>query len=202
MHSSLEKLASVRTSMKERNIDAYIIPSSDPHLSEYIPDYWKIIPWLTGFTGSAATVIVTENFAGLWTDSRYSIQAQIQIAGSGFELMKPIGLHPSDFIEWLASAISEESNIAFDGRLFSITQFRKIVSSLEGKKVTYINDSDLISDLFVNRPAMPASRAWDHKTEYSGKGPVFEDCSGETTNGKNRTFIIIYLHLPRILCGY
>ena len=79
MIHSEEKLAILRTSMKSANIDAYIIPVSDPHLSEYIPDHWRIIAWLTGFTGSAATVVVTDTFAGLWTDTRYFIQAENQL---------------------------------------------------------------------------------------------------------------------------
>ena len=87
LHS--EKLSLIRTAMKEERVDVYIIPSTDPHLGEYIPDHWRIIAWLTGFTGSAATLVITESFAGLWTDSRYFIQAENQLSGSGFLLMKP-----------------------------------------------------------------------------------------------------------------
>jgi Xaa-Pro aminopeptidase len=79
MNPYAEKLALLRAAMKENNIDAYIIPSIDPHPGEYIPDHWRIIAWLTGFTGSAATVVVTDSFAGLWTDYRYLIQAENQL---------------------------------------------------------------------------------------------------------------------------
>lgn len=72
--------------MKKCGIDVYIIPVSDPHLGEYVPDHWRIIEWLTGFTGSSATVVITDSFAGLWTDSRYFIQADKQLRGSGFML--------------------------------------------------------------------------------------------------------------------
>ena len=85
----LVRLASLREAMKENKIDIYIIPTGDPNLGEYIPEHWRIIPWLTGFTGSAATVIVTAEFAGLWTDSRYFVQAHNQLIDSGFRFMKP-----------------------------------------------------------------------------------------------------------------
>ena len=75
INPSFEKLALLRALMKDLNIDAYIIPSTDPHLGEYVPDYWRVIAWLTGFTGSSATVVVTDLFAGVWTDSRYFVQA-------------------------------------------------------------------------------------------------------------------------------
>lgn len=75
MPSPAEKLLSLRNAMKAKGIDIYILPMSDPHLGEYIPEHWQLIRWLTGFTGSAATVVITESHAGLWTDSRYFIQA-------------------------------------------------------------------------------------------------------------------------------
>ncbi|MBW6502123.1 MAG: aminopeptidase P family N-terminal domain-containing protein, partial [Bacteroidales bacterium] len=84
MNPPAEKLTLLRTVLKARDIDACLIPSADPHLNEYLPDHWKIIPWLTGFTGSAATLVITDSFAGLWTDSRYYLQAEVQLRGSGF----------------------------------------------------------------------------------------------------------------------
>ena len=97
MHPSKEKLAGLRALMTERHIDAYVIPSTDPHLGEYVNDHWRIIAWLTGFTGSAATVVITDTFAGLWTDSRYFVQAENQLAGSGFVLMRPVMPEKKDF---------------------------------------------------------------------------------------------------------
>ena len=104
-----DKLALIRAALKQYSIDAYIIPLSDPHLGENIPDHWKIIPWLTGFTGSAATVVVTNDFAGLWTDSRYFIQAEKQLSGSGFSLMKPESYMPSDHADWLSEKMKPGS---------------------------------------------------------------------------------------------
>jgi len=87
MNISKSRLTQIRALMKECKIDVYIIANTDPHLGEYIPDHWKIVQWLTGFTGSSAIVIIAKKFAGLWTDSRYFLQAEQQLSGSGFSLM-------------------------------------------------------------------------------------------------------------------
>src|SRR4030042_687198 len=115
MTNNVEKLASLRTALKHYSLDAYIIPLSDLHLSENIPDHWRIIKWLTGFTGSAATVVVTDSSAGLWTDSRYFIQDEKQLVGSGFELVKPKAFYTSDFIDVLSENMNSGCRIAFDG---------------------------------------------------------------------------------------
>ena len=169
MKSFSHKLNALRSALKQNSIDAYIVPLSDPHLGENVPDHWKIIPWLTGFTGSFATVVVTDSFAGLWTDSRYFIQAEKQLAGSGFDLVRPISLTPPTFIGWLAENISSGSRIGFDGRIFSIMLFRKLEQQLKNKSITFICDCDLISEIWTERPPLPSAKAWDHPVEYSGK---------------------------------
>ncbi|MCX6334894.1 MAG: aminopeptidase P family protein [Bacteroidia bacterium] len=169
MNASVDRLALIRAALKQNSIDTYIIPLSDPHLGENIPDHWKIVPWLTGFTGSAATVVITDSFAGLWTDSRYFIQAEKQLAGSGFDLIKPQSVRPSDFVSWLEENVKPDSRIAFDGRIFSITGFRKLEQRLKNKCIIFDNDCDLITDIWEDRPLMPVSKAWDHTLEFSGK---------------------------------
>lgn len=169
MSSFIENLALLRASMKEKEIDAYIIPSSDPHLGEYIPDYWKIIAWLTGFTGTSATVIVTDSFAVLWTDSRYFIQAENQLNDSGFVLMKPVMHGNKDFSDWLADIIKAGDKIAYDGRTLSIGRMRKIEKVLEFIKVIFDTECDLISALWIDRPPMPVSVAFDHSKLFCGK---------------------------------
>lgn len=169
MSSFIEKMALLRATMKEINIDAYIIPSTDPHLGEYVPDYWHIIAWLTGFSGSVATVVVTDSFAGLWTDSRYYIQAQSQLRGSGFVLMKPVFPDKKDFIEWLDDNISTGNKIALDGRIFSIDKMRKIEKVLDEKNVLFDFDCDLISELWTDRPQMQNLVAFDHQVVFCGK---------------------------------
>jgi Xaa-Pro aminopeptidase len=169
MNPCTERLALLRTSMKDNSIDTYIIPSTDPHLGEYVPDHWRIIEWLTGFTGSASTVIVTDTFAGLWTDSRYFIQAENELRGTGFVVMKPSLTDGKDFNDWLADNVDPGSKVALDGITFSIMRLRKLKTSLGGKSVSLDIDCDLISGLWTERPPMPASVAFDHPVSFSGK---------------------------------
>ena len=169
MNSFIHNLALLRVLMKENKIDIYIIPSTDPHLGEYIPDHWRVIEWLTGFTGSAATVVLTDTFAGLWTDSRYFIQAERQLSDSGFVLMKPSLSEKMDFVDWLIENIDPGNNVALDGRTFSVDRIRWIEKSLQGKNISLNVNCDLISGLWIDRPPMPHSMAFDHSVMFCGK---------------------------------
>jgi Xaa-Pro aminopeptidase len=163
------RLAQLRASMKKHDIDAYVIFNTDPHIGEYVPDHWKIVPWLTGFTGSSAIVIVAKKFAGLWTDSRYLLQAGQQLSGSGF-LLRKINV-PGDlsWVEWLAEKTKNGGRIGTDGRIFSIKDLEKLKKALKDKKVDIDVASDLISDIWTDRPSMPFSIAFDHDIVYAGK---------------------------------
>src|SRR5512133_2790033 len=162
MNSYFEKLSLLRALMKEKNIDFYLIPSTDPHLGEYIPDHWRLIEWLTGFTGSAATILVTESFAGLWTDSRYFIQAEKQLYGTGFVLVKPDPGTKNDIISWIKNNINTGAKIAFDGRIFSIDRTRQFEKAFETKNVSFDPDCDLIAGLLVDRPPLPVFPVFEH----------------------------------------
>ena len=164
-----DKLELLRVAMKDRGIATYIIPSSDPHLGEYIPDHWQIIKWLTGFTGSAATVVITDTFAGLWTDSRYFIQAEKQVSGSGFEFVRPGAFQRNDYMDYISENAKHGDKIGIDGRVFSIATFRRLEKRLDGKMVSFDTHCDLITSLWTNRPPLPFSQAFDHPVEYSGK---------------------------------
>lgn len=169
LHRSKERLARLRASMKAKSIDAYIIFNTDPHLGEYIPEHWKIIPWLTGFTGSSAIVVVTRRFAGLWTDSRYFLQAGQQLSGSGFILRKTnVSVEPS-WLEWLAQNIKKRGRIGLDGRIFPIKQLEGLKKALNNRKVGIDISCDLISDIWNDRPEPPFSIAFDHNIIFSGK---------------------------------
>jgi Xaa-Pro aminopeptidase len=169
MPHSQQRLEDLRVSMKENGIDAYLLFNTDPNLGENMPDHWKIIAWLTGFTGSAATVIVTGTFAGLWTDSRYFVQAPDQLLGSGLQFMKPGNNDKKDFIDWMSENLENKSTIGFDGRTVSIEKMRKIERLLDGKDIIYINDSDLISGIWTERPPIPDLPAFDFPVIYAGK---------------------------------
>ncbi len=165
-----ERLSLLRVALKENGIGYYMIPSSDPHLGEYVPDHWRIVAWLTGFTGSAATLIISDSFAGLWTDSRYFVQAENQLEGSGFDLMKSVQPDRLDYINWLADNVKTGSKTGLDGKTFSIGLMRRIEKCLEGKNITIDSNCDLISEIWTDRPPMPVSVAFDHPVSFCGKG--------------------------------
>src|SRR5690625_1386625 len=116
----IEKLAQIREKMKAEGVDGYIITSSDPHISEYLPDRYKCIEWVSGFTGSAGTLAITQDFAGLWTDSRYFVQAKEQLNGTGFELVPLQKQGAFEYVEWLGEQLPKGSRVAFDGQLASL----------------------------------------------------------------------------------
>jgi Xaa-Pro aminopeptidase len=169
MNTYKARLSQVRALMKECKIDAYIILNTDPHLGEYIPEHWKIVRWLTGFTGSAATVVVAKKFAGLWTDSRYFLQAEQQLFGSGFSLMKIGTAGVPAWLEWLGGKMKKGSCIGVDGRIFSIENLNKLKKIPNAKGIKIDPNCDLISDIWKERPAMPDSIAYDHNITYCGK---------------------------------
>jgi Xaa-Pro aminopeptidase len=169
MNPFRRRLGLIRRSMKKNKTDVYIIPSTDPHLGEYVPDHWRIIQWLTGFTGSAATVVITGSHAGLWTDSRYFIQAEQQLEGTGVTLMNTNLTDSKDFSEWLRETLKKGGRIGLDGRIFSISGFRKLETALKGRGTIIKTDKDLVSELWDNRPELPESKAFDHDISYCGR---------------------------------
>ncbi|MRR19615.1 aminopeptidase P family protein, partial [bacterium] len=163
------RLASVRAQMIKRGIDALIVPSADPHLGEYVPDYWRVIRWLTGFTGSAGTVVITKSFAGLWTDSRYFIQAEEQLRNSGYQLVRLRVPHTPEHIEWVAGTMKEGSKVAVDGRLISAGQQNLLRAALREKGIRLTLSVDLISPLWKERPPLPDRMAFSLPVEYAGE---------------------------------
>ena len=143
--------------MAESGIDAYIIPSSDPHISEYVPERYKSIQFLSGFTGSAGTLVITADFAGLWTDFRYFEQATAQLEGSGFDLVKLKIQHTPEYIQWLDEHLGTGAKIAFDFKVVSVLLGEEITLSLAARGITFEN-IDLLEQIWTNRPMLP-----DHK---------------------------------------
>ncbi|MCF8223079.1 MAG: aminopeptidase P family protein [Bacteroidales bacterium] len=164
-----KNLQQVRKLMEENNLDAYIIPVTDPHLGEYVPAHWRIISWLTGFTGSAANVVITKDFAGLWTDSRYFIQAAGQLEGSGFELMKLKIPHTPEYIDWLRDNLPESSRAGVDGRIIPMGILRLMEKTFSRKRIRVETDHDLVSPVWKNRPPLPDAMAFEHHLKFAGK---------------------------------
>src|SRR5690606_2123598 len=170
----VERLQALREQMKVRGIDAYIIPSSDPHISEYLPERYKCIAWVSGFTGSAGTLAITQDFAGLWTDSRYFVQAAEQLDGSGYELVKLQVQHAPEYADWLAGRLPENGVVAFDGALTSVSLAKTLINKLEPLRIQVQGEVDLLTPLWNDRPTLPTSPAY----------VLDEDITGEHTSAK------------------
>ncbi|MDZ7739887.1 MAG: aminopeptidase P family N-terminal domain-containing protein [Bacteroidales bacterium] len=169
MSEAKDKLKAIREQMGEKGIDAYIIPVTDPHLGEYVPDHWRIVRWLTGFTGSAANVLITSDFAGLWTDSRYFVQAEAQLSGSGFELVKLKVPHTPEYIDWLVENMPAGTKIAADGRIMPLGTVKMMEKAFSRKKINLDTEFDLISGIWHNRVPMPEAEAFEHHIRFAGK---------------------------------
>ncbi len=167
-----ERLSALRNVMKAQSLDAYMIPSSDPHQSEYVADHWKSRSWISGFTGSAGTVIVTQEHAGVWTDSRYFIQAEAQLKDNDFELHRQKIPHAPEHLKWLKENLKTGARLGFDGRLFSVGQVRRLAKSLEGKNITLDSEQDLISSIWKDRSPLPQRPIFEHDVKYAGLSRV------------------------------
>lgn len=162
-----QRIENLRKLMKDRKIEAYIIPTSDPHQSEYLPDHYKEREFISGFTGSAGTAVVTMDQAKLWTDSRYFLQAASELENSEFELMK-IGDEDYPTIEeYLEDVVTEFGKIAFNGNLFSVKEYKKLSESMGAR--TLISDLDYISKLWNDRPSLRTDKVWLMDENYTGE---------------------------------
>lgn len=162
-----ERLAQLRAAMQRAQVDACIIPSSDPHLSEYLPGRWQGREWLTGFTGSVGTFIATSDFAGCWTDARYWTQAGTELAGSSVQLMKiPSGaslLH----IDWLAANLAPGQTVAVDARVLGLSGARLLADALSARGVHLRTDIDLLDSFWSERPALPPQPVSEHAAPFA-----------------------------------
>ena len=160
-------LVHLRAAMRRELIDAVIIPSADPHLSEYLPGRWKGREWLSGFTGSVGTFIATAHFAGVWTDARYWTQAETELAGSAVTLMKiPSGaslLH----IDWLAANMAPGQTVAVDARVLGLSTARLLAAALAGRGISLRTDIDLLDEVWSERPGLPCGAVFEHLAPYA-----------------------------------
>ena len=161
------RLAALRAAMKQHGVTAVLVPSADPHLSEYLPDHWQARAWLSGFTGSAGTLIVTADHAGLWTDSRYFSQAEQQLAGTGAVLMKLQVPQAAEHLAWLQANLREGDVLAIAGDSLSVTGRRQIERRLAGSGATLRTDLDLPGAVWTDRPALPKAPVIAHDPAFA-----------------------------------
>ena len=162
-----ERIASLRQAMRRLKLDACIVPSADPHLSEYLPQYWQGRRWLSGFTGSVATLVVTAEFAGLWVDSRYWVQAEKQLAGSGIALMKLAVQGSLGHVEWLAANLRAGARVGVDGRVLGLAAFRALTQALAPAGVALDIMADPLGEIWQDRPPLPAAPVFEHLPPYA-----------------------------------
>ena len=167
-----QRLKKLRDLMAKRGMDAYVIPTSDFHESEYVGDYFKARKYMSGFTGSAGTLVVTAKEACLWTDGRYFIQAANQLKDTTVTLMK-IGEEGTPLIEdYLYKAIPAKGKLGFDGRVVTASEGRSFMERLADKQVSLATSEDLVDLIWEDRPAMSTEPAFLLDEKYAGKSAV------------------------------
>lgn len=163
------RLEALRAKMADAEVAAVIIPHTDPHQSEYLAEHWQVRQYLSGFTGSAGTLVVTAETALLWTDSRYFLQGAQQLEGTGIQLMKE-GLPETPSIEnWLCANLAEETTVGVDGMLFSVNDVKRLTVALGSKKITLDTNFAPISGLWNGRPNIPNDWLYVHDVKYAGE---------------------------------
>ena len=164
-----ERLQALRRVLDVQGVKAFIVPSTDPHLSEYTAPHWKAREWISGFTGSAGTVVVLPTEAGLWTDSRYFLQAAAELEGSGITLHKE-GIPGTPSVEeFLCQTLRQGDTVGIDGKLFSVLQAEKLNNALNTHGIRLAAIGDPIEEIWTDRPPMPQSQAYVYELKYAGK---------------------------------
>lgn len=164
-----KRLEALRTWMQAEKADAFIIPSTDPHISEYVAPHWQSREWISGFTGSAGTVVVTRDKAGLWTDSRYFLQAAQQLEDTGIDLYKEMLPETPGISEFLCRELEAGNTVGIDGYVFSMLDARQLRKELANKQIELKNMADPMDSIWTDRPALPQAPACIYGTQYAGR---------------------------------
>lgn len=164
-----ERLGRLRELMAREGLSAYIIPTTDFHSSEYIGDYFKTRRYMCGFTGSAGTLVILPDEAGLWTDGRYFIQAAVELEGTGVTLYRSGEEGVPDMNTFLRSKLSSGAALGFDGRTMKFEQARGMLEKLAGLNLTVVYDKDLVGEIWEGRPALSRERAYLLDMAYAGE---------------------------------
>ena len=161
------RLAQLRAAMAQHRIDAVIVPSADPHLSEYLPGRWQGREWLTGFTGSVGTLVVTSDVAGVWTDGRYYTQAGTELAGSDYQLMKIPSAASLLHIDWLAANLQPGQTVAVDARVLGLATARLLADALAARGILLSTGIDMLDQVWPDRPSLPDAPVHEHAAPYA-----------------------------------
>ncbi|MFZ6721327.1 aminopeptidase P family protein [Undibacterium sp. Ji49W] len=161
------RLVQLRAAMKAQGLDAYIVPSSDPHLSEYLPDRWQGRTYFSGFTGSVGTLVVTADYAGLWVDSRYWSSAETELAPTGIKMMKIASAAATLYIDWLAENLQAGQIAGVDGMVLGLATARALEQALKAKNIKLDTATDLLQQVWDQRPSLPQAPIYEHAAPYA-----------------------------------
>ncbi|HXL00304.1 MAG TPA: aminopeptidase P family protein [Dysgonamonadaceae bacterium] len=164
-----ERLSALRKFMKTRHLDAFIVPSTDPHLSEYPPKRWECRKWITGFTGSAGTAVITMKQAGVWTDSRYFLQAAQQLEGTGFDLFKMGMPETPDMIDWIVEQVGNGGKVGIDGMVYATSEAKTLKNKLESKGIALETRFNPFEEIWKDRPEIPQNKIFTLPEEITGE---------------------------------
>lgn len=164
-----ERLTAMRQFMEENNLDAFIIPSTDAHLSEYPPKFWESRKWISGFSGSAGTAVVTKDNAGVWTDSRYFIQAAEELEGTGFDLFKMGQSETPDMTNWIIEQVGNGGTVGIDGLVYASSDAKTLKDKLENKNIKLDTSFDPFTVIRKDRPEIPKNKAYTLPVEIAGE---------------------------------
>lgn len=162
------RLNALRNFMRRHNLSAFIVPSTDPHSGEYIPEHWEARKWISGFTGSAGTAVITTDRAGLWTDSRYFLQADEQLADTGITLFKDKLPETPSVTEWLGSVLAAGDRVGVDGRVNGYAETCELKENLSRYGLHLVLAPDPFEELWTDRPALPRDEVFIHDIRYAG----------------------------------
>lgn len=169
MKETMKNVCSLRKLMADKGISAFITPSTDPHSGEYVPRYWESRAWISGFTGSAGTAVVTTDKAALWTDSRYFLQAAEQIEGTDFVLMKDKVEGTPSVAEWLGDVLPKGTVVAVDGWVNTMTAVEELAKELQAKGLALVTDFAPYDEIWESRPQLPLDSVFIQPMEYAGE---------------------------------
>ena len=163
-----KEITELRALMRERDLDVYFVLSGDAHSGEYTASYWRLRAFLSGFTGSAGTLVVTHEMAGLWTDGRYHIQAAEELKDSGITLFKAGEKDVPTYQKFIADNIKKGGKLGFDGRMTSTAAFNTLKEALRDKEVEYAYHEDIAGTLWKDRPPLPTEPVFEHEAKFAG----------------------------------
>ena len=179
------RLDQFRALLRKNGVQAAIVPQADPHQGEYLAPHWQVRRWLSGFTGSAGDLVVTDHRAALWTDSRYFLQAAQQLEGTGIELMKSGLPETLSIAQYLCQVLNSGDTVGIDGLLFTQAQVNELKAALGAKDIKLVTNLDVIDEIWSERPALPEGKIFVHELRFSGRkasdkiASILEDARGK-----------------------